>query len=1022
VRDKFPGVGELFKYNIDGKQFGMKTLGLPTVGVFKIRSEKPFAAYSFGYGWCDSYGYPTSAALADLEKPDTIPPNPPWFLDCYGYVNDDGKTEVTDMPDDAAIRSNLAKIIYHRDSSFNYVFWYNEFIPGEDRSTEWGLKIINQEEDARGLITFTDRRGNDTTLDIRFYAIKLAMEPEYWDFGKLRIGDVVEHDFLVRNLSENGLVKLTDLNLKWKDQDFELFDHEPLPYNLQPLATFPFKVRFTARTPGEFRDSIGVGDTCFFWYKSLVEARTGAPEITVGDHDFGRVRVGVKKTWNIDIFNDGDLPLEITGYTGPANSTVYELPDIVAMSPADPLVLVPNERYTFTVNFTPDAEIKYPDVITFHNNASRTDSLCILDGEGMKPGLEVTSFDWKRRTIDRRPAFPAGPYDYDGIAGEEVIWLRNSGSQEVTVTKATIVSDYQNRGSAFEFEDGNGDINQIFRNVVIPKEDSILFVVRFHPTEVGIHELVLDFENTANVKRTSTLKGIGILNDIATNDAYFGTTIVNDFASPNPPDVPVRFSNPRRTDPVDGTDVSDILTITNIVVESNGDEISTDGTTYGTEGFMFNEMNIEHSTQGTISLGSDIILQPDEYIEITDPKFVATNTNGNSASLRAEHDADAVAISVWTGDGLSQGITSGGGEEIICIGEEITIDCFVENTGSGSIDVTKLYMDPIEQEFSWDNPADVATPFTLGPNERRDFKVKFYPLSVVNKQIEIVFENTTEEQSEIRTTVRGSSVHYDRNTSSEVSKSLVTIGDEYTYTINLDETGVSNLLATVSTIDISIKYKTDFMKVDPKAISIGGSDYNTSFTIKANSIVIQEVDANKHIDELTLTLEATGGGTINTPGQLLKVGFRVFLPWYHINDQSNAAKETVVEITHSVIATQTTCVTYTSDPVSVTLNPTCVYDLRQIVYTGEAFALNQITPNPVGSFGADIVFSVGLESMTNISIYNSSGSLVAIPVSGIMSPGQYRVNLPIEIMTSGTYICKMSSGPFNKTRKIVVSK
>ncbi|MCX7879494.1 MAG: IgGFc-binding protein, partial [Ignavibacteria bacterium] len=78
IKNRFPGVDELFAYKVNEKQYAMKILDLPSTGVFKIRAKNPFACYSFGYDWCDSYGYPTSAALADLEKPDTVPPDPKW--------------------------------------------------------------------------------------------------------------------------------------------------------------------------------------------------------------------------------------------------------------------------------------------------------------------------------------------------------------------------------------------------------------------------------------------------------------------------------------------------------------------------------------------------------------------------------------------------------------------------------------------------------------------------------------------------------------------------------------------------------------------------------------------------------------------------------------------------------------------------------------------------------------------------------------------------------------------------------
>lgn len=88
LRDRFPGDGDVYEHDVEGKKYALKLLTLPTVGVFKIRAEKPFAAYSFGYDWCDSYGYPTSGGYRDLmNKKDDEPPVPGWSMDEDGNVS-----------------------------------------------------------------------------------------------------------------------------------------------------------------------------------------------------------------------------------------------------------------------------------------------------------------------------------------------------------------------------------------------------------------------------------------------------------------------------------------------------------------------------------------------------------------------------------------------------------------------------------------------------------------------------------------------------------------------------------------------------------------------------------------------------------------------------------------------------------------------------------------------------------------------------------------------------------------------
>ncbi len=67
------------------------------------QSER-FAGYAYGFSNYDSYGFPTSVALGDLEKKDTVKPDPKWKVLCNGSVvgaDGSGSAMVTDKPDDA---------------------------------------------------------------------------------------------------------------------------------------------------------------------------------------------------------------------------------------------------------------------------------------------------------------------------------------------------------------------------------------------------------------------------------------------------------------------------------------------------------------------------------------------------------------------------------------------------------------------------------------------------------------------------------------------------------------------------------------------------------------------------------------------------------------------------------------------------------------------------------------------------------------------------------------------------------
>ncbi|MFC2131629.1 T9SS type A sorting domain-containing protein [Bacteroidota bacterium] len=177
--DMSPNPGQPFERLDGGKVYYSKQINLPGDGVYKIKGNKPFAAYAYGFSWCDSYGFP--ASLGDYRQTylDYLPPVPEWEMDENGNVNVK-KHFVIDKPDDSVIRSNIKSIIMDSEYSYNYRLYFNSYEPCVDSAVEWSLVAIDRKKDAHAVVTFSDCNGNDTTLAI------------YYD----NIDDTTNHDFL----------------------------------------------------------------------------------------------------------------------------------------------------------------------------------------------------------------------------------------------------------------------------------------------------------------------------------------------------------------------------------------------------------------------------------------------------------------------------------------------------------------------------------------------------------------------------------------------------------------------------------------------------------------------------------------------------------------------------------------------------------------------------------------------------------------------------------------------------------
>ncbi len=213
LKYKFSGEDEKFAYDVNGKKYALKTITLPKLGVYKIRAEKPFAAYSFGYDYCDSYGYPTSTASTVIGSNDDMPPAIIVRTDDSRGAYVRGTT--VDMPEDEADRTNMSLVLFHSDAGYNYEFTKEEFIPGQDRELNWELNVIDNSKNALGFLTFVDRNGNDTTVYYAYSGQRVGLED----------GQDVPEGFASRAFSVGSSAAVVDFTLRQPGQtDVYLYD------------------------------------------------------------------------------------------------------------------------------------------------------------------------------------------------------------------------------------------------------------------------------------------------------------------------------------------------------------------------------------------------------------------------------------------------------------------------------------------------------------------------------------------------------------------------------------------------------------------------------------------------------------------------------------------------------------------------------------------------------------------------------------------------------------------------------
>ncbi len=123
------------------------------------------------------------------------------------------------------------------------------------------------------------------------------------------------------------------------------------------------------------------------------------------------------------------------------------------------------------------------------------------------------------------------------------------------------------------------------------------------------------------------------------------------------------------------------------------------------------------------------------------------------------------------------------------------------------------------------------------------------------------------------------------------------------------------------------------------------------------------------------------------------------------------------------ISRHTVCIEVDSIPGDIRIAPVCVNNLRLIKLSGVEYSISQNAPNPVSSL-TSINYSIGIEAITKIDLYNENGYIVANLIDQVLKPGYYSLDINVQSLDipSGVYYYRIESGPYSKTKKMLIIK
>ncbi len=234
IKEVFGADFDAFEIGYEGKSYASMKLTLGVEGSYSIKSDSSkFVTESFGFSPYESYGFPTSFNLNLQNSDDNSAPTITYLQQCDGDILiDDGL--MTDLPDDADIRTNLSEIYMLESENYEFALEKNgkDFVPGETPSIKWELNVIDKAKPASALIYASDMAGNDTTVVVEYINTDIEASSSDISLQNPNLTEVTFQD-TIRNLSSNNLIYLSRLELSKKNGGISIVSFEPNDWDIK---------------------------------------------------------------------------------------------------------------------------------------------------------------------------------------------------------------------------------------------------------------------------------------------------------------------------------------------------------------------------------------------------------------------------------------------------------------------------------------------------------------------------------------------------------------------------------------------------------------------------------------------------------------------------------------------------------------------------------------------------------------------------------------------------------------------
>ncbi len=956
-----------------------------------------FAAYAYG-NWDAfdyhnyAYGYPVGINFAIKCDDEIKMAGDPKCGNVDGIVNVGPE------------KSDCAGLLYVRlmvTESNNYTFSTPaEFVPG-DQNTTFKLVVKDPSKSAKAVVKAMSRSGKYIIRTYEYTPEQIVATPLSINFGTLGVGDKLCR---MVTLSNPGTIPatVTSIRIKLKQKEFTLSTSTVFPIIIPAGGSKEVEVCATALE----QKSVTVIDTliaelsCYEKPITEVKVRTEKPKVYISDINFGKVPINTERELSAQIRNVGTVDVVLTKIDWPSADHTQFLRTNLDFS--KPLILKAGQEHEFKVVYNPGpvAGLQNKTRATFTVNTDEIKITSDWTGEGIDAGPYITGYNWnERRVLD---AF-AGVTEYPFT-----VTYGNSGSTAAleNVTVSVVGADAQ----YFTVNTAN-----VFPRLSALEQKTI--DVSFKPTYIAgtrnaerAYTLTLEMKGTFNGEvrtATATLDGIGVQPHVALKpEINFGDQFKKNDAS--------AFINADVT-----SNGSMNLTMMNKI---KGFYI--DGPDAAS--FEIDPAFIAANPYGTPvskEVGNNILNVPVRFIGST-----ITNRAFN-AVLHIETDAPENPTCALIAKTIESGVPTLQTNDVvektwINVEKVNTTDCWIKNTGTADLTVNNWSTPQGAGAFYWtilSSSKPIGT--VLKPGEDIVLTVQYLPTRVSGGTDVATIEYSTSIGT-ATSTLTGtpdqiiSLVKIGKpNTTPFVSEYRVTAGEITDYmdfiltndeTENLNRADVKSFTAKVTFIN---------SLAQPLIKNIQQTALTSGWVMEQPTVT----SSTGNIGTLVVKMSNLNGAPLTGEGSLFRFKMASFLG---LEKNTILGCELKIEDDPAYApGIRDRYVLINNRPGKLWVDLDCGKDIRTVRFGQNGYSLSAGTPLPMANHGT-IDYSIGLDAHTTIAVYNTMGQKVAILVDGHQKAGVYQVAFDTDglQLASGTYTCKIESGPFMDVQQIVIAK